>query len=175
MRRLTVLLTITALASLLSAGVAFALTVDCTAGRGCFGTDELDTLNGSAGGDEGSRAYLGAVEDRCPHPDQAPVPHLAAVDDGVVPDHAPLPDRRREPGVGVEDAAVLDVCPGADPDGLRVSPQHGPVPDARVLTEVHVADNERARRDPRGGGELREVVSVREQRAGQIQRRTLPL
>ena len=36
----------------LSAGVAFALTVDCTAGRGCVGTDGPDTLNGSAGGDD---------------------------------------------------------------------------------------------------------------------------
>src|SRR5918998_3164962 len=52
MKRLAVLLTITALASLLSAGVAFALTVDCTEGRGCFGTDEPDTLNGSAGYDD---------------------------------------------------------------------------------------------------------------------------
>ena len=52
MKRLAVLLTITALASLLSAGVAFALTVDCTSGRGCFGTDGPDTLKGSAGYDD---------------------------------------------------------------------------------------------------------------------------
>ena len=52
MKRLAVLLTITALASLLSAGVAFALTVDCIEGRGCLGTDGPDTLNGSAGYDD---------------------------------------------------------------------------------------------------------------------------
>lgn len=52
MKRLTALLTMTASALLLSASVAFALTVDCTAGRGCFGTDEPDTLNGSSGGDD---------------------------------------------------------------------------------------------------------------------------
>ena len=52
MRRLSVLFTMMALALLLSASVAFALTVDCTAGRGCFGTDDPDTLNGSAGGDD---------------------------------------------------------------------------------------------------------------------------
>jgi hypothetical protein len=69
MKRLTVLLTITALASLLSAGVAFALTVDCTAGRGCFGTDEPDTLNGSTGADDmdarqaGDRLYGGDGHD----------------------------------------------------------------------------------------------------------------
>ena len=69
MKRLTVLLTITALVSLLSASVAFALTVDCTAGRGCFGTDEPDTLNGSAGGDDmdarqaGDNLYGGEGQD----------------------------------------------------------------------------------------------------------------
>lgn len=52
MKRLAVLLTITALASLLSAGVAFALTVDCTSGRGCSGTDGPDALNGSSGYDD---------------------------------------------------------------------------------------------------------------------------
>lgn len=69
MRRLAVVLTITALASLLSAGVAFALTVDCTAGRGCPGTDGPDTLNGSAGDDDmdarqaGDRLYGGDSHD----------------------------------------------------------------------------------------------------------------
>src|SRR4028119_1377601 len=108
-----------------------------------------------AGGDDGARAYLRAVEDGGAHPDQAPVTHLAAVDDSVVPDHASLADGRRETGVGMKDAAVLNVRPGADPDGLRVATQHRPVPDARALPEVYLADNERARRDPRGGCELR--------------------
>src|SRR5918998_5184845 len=66
-----------------------------------------------AGGDDGARAYLGAVENGCAHPDQAPVPHLAAVDDGVVPDHAPLADYGGETGVCVQHAAVLDVRPRA--------------------------------------------------------------
>ena len=52
MKQFTVLFTMMALALLLSASVAFALTVDCTAGRGCFGTDDPDTLNGSVGGDD---------------------------------------------------------------------------------------------------------------------------
>jgi hypothetical protein len=30
------------------------------------------------------------------------------VNDGVVPDHAPLADGRRETGVGMKDAAVVD-------------------------------------------------------------------
>ena len=52
MKRLTVLFAMMALALLLSASVAFALTVDCTAERGCFGTDDPDTLNGSVGNDD---------------------------------------------------------------------------------------------------------------------------
>ncbi|HET7271477.1 MAG TPA: hypothetical protein VFI90_10375 [Rubrobacter sp.] len=52
MRRLTLLLTMMALALLLSASVALALAVDCTADRGCFGTDDPDTLNGSVGNDD---------------------------------------------------------------------------------------------------------------------------
>jgi Ca2+-binding RTX toxin-like protein len=52
MRRLTVLLAMMGLALLTSASVAFALTVDCTAGRGCVGTEAPDTLNGSAGSDD---------------------------------------------------------------------------------------------------------------------------
>jgi hypothetical protein len=69
MKRLTLLLTMMALALLLSASVAFALTVDCTSGRGCFGTDDPDTLNGSAGGDDmdarqaGDRLFGGGGHD----------------------------------------------------------------------------------------------------------------
>jgi hypothetical protein len=52
MRRLPLLFATMAMALVLSTGVAIALTVDCTAGRGCVGTDEPDTLNGSAGDDD---------------------------------------------------------------------------------------------------------------------------
>src|SRR3712207_581492 len=95
---------------------------------GSFGRDADDQAAGrelavlrddGAGGDDGAGTYLRAVEDGRAHPDQAPVPDLAAVDDGVVADHAPLAERRRETGVCVEDAAVLDVSPGADHDRLR--------------------------------------------------------
>jgi RTX calcium-binding nonapeptide repeat (4 copies) len=52
MRRLTLLIATMAIALVLSAGAAVALTLDCTAGRGCVGTDEPDTLNGSIGNDD---------------------------------------------------------------------------------------------------------------------------
>ena len=51
MRRLTLLLAAAGTALLLSAGLAFAATYDCTAGRACIGTDESDTLNGSSSWD----------------------------------------------------------------------------------------------------------------------------
>jgi Ca2+-binding RTX toxin-like protein len=51
MKRLTIVLAVVGMMLLLSAGVAFALTVDCTAIRACIGTDDDDTLNGSSGVD----------------------------------------------------------------------------------------------------------------------------
>jgi len=51
MRRLTLLLAAVGTALLLSAGLAFAATYDCFAGRACIGTDGPDTLNGSSGWD----------------------------------------------------------------------------------------------------------------------------
>jgi Ca2+-binding RTX toxin-like protein len=51
MRRLTLLLAAMGTALLLSAGLAFAATYDCTSGRACIGTDGPDTLNGSGGVD----------------------------------------------------------------------------------------------------------------------------
>jgi hypothetical protein len=49
MRRLTLLLATMGMALLLSTGVAFAATFNCTAGRACIGTEAPDTLNGSSG------------------------------------------------------------------------------------------------------------------------------
>jgi hypothetical protein len=52
MRKTVLLLGAMALALLLASGIALAETIDCTAGRGCFGTDDPDTLNGSVGHDD---------------------------------------------------------------------------------------------------------------------------
>lgn len=51
MRRLTLLLVATGTALLLSAGLAFAATYECTSGRACIGTEGPDTLDGSSGVD----------------------------------------------------------------------------------------------------------------------------
>jgi Ca2+-binding RTX toxin-like protein len=52
MRRLTLLLATMGIGLLLIAGVAFADTINCIAGRGCVGTDGPDLLTGSGGGDD---------------------------------------------------------------------------------------------------------------------------
>jgi hypothetical protein len=87
----------------------------------------------SAGGHDGAFAYLRAVEDRGAHPDETAVSDLAAVHNGPVADDAVVSHESRVARVGVQDAAVLDVGAGPDPDRLCVPPQHGPVPDARLL------------------------------------------
>jgi len=100
------------------------------------------------GGDDGAGTYLGAVEDRGAHADEAVILYLASVYDRVVAEYAAVTDDRGVAGVGVQDAAVLDVGPGPYTDGLRVTTQHGPVPYARLLAQVYVPDDEGPRRDP---------------------------
>jgi hypothetical protein len=51
MRRLGLLLATMGMALAVIAGVAFADTFECFAGRACTGTDGPDTLNGSSGDD----------------------------------------------------------------------------------------------------------------------------
>jgi Ca2+-binding RTX toxin-like protein len=58
MKRLSLLLATMGMALLMSAGVAFADTFDCTVGRACTGTNGPDTLKGSAGSD-----YMDARQD----------------------------------------------------------------------------------------------------------------
>src|SRR5688500_19856039 len=87
---------------------------------------------------------------------------LAPVHDRVVAEDASLANDRGVAGVGVEDAAVLDVGPGPDTDGLRVATQHGPVPDARFFTQVDFPDDEGSRCDPGRTCDLRRDVAVRE-------------
>ena len=47
-------------------------------------------------------------------------------------------------GVGdVEDAAVLDIRPLPHPYRVDVAPQYGIEPDARILADLHLADQTR--------------------------------
>jgi hypothetical protein len=105
------------------------------------------------------------------------IPYLAPVHDCLVADDAVIADYRWVTGVGVQHAAVLDVGPGSDTDGLRIAAQHGPVPDARLFTQVDVPDNAGSRRDPGRTCDLREGVAVGKHIAAliQIQRGVLVL
>jgi hypothetical protein len=114
-----------------------------------------------ARGDDGALTDLRAVEDRRAHPYKTIVLDLAPVHDRVVAEDASLADDRRVSGVGVEDAAVLDVGPGPDTDGLRIAAQYGPVPDARFFTQVNVPDNVCSRRDPGRMCDLRGGIPMR--------------
>ena len=67
--------------------------------------------------------------------------------DGPVVDDAIVAHYSRVAGIGVPHAAVLDVGSGADPDLLRVPPQHRPVPDALLLPEMYISDYVPPRRD----------------------------
>ncbi len=101
----------------------------------------------SAGGHDRALTYLCSVEDRGAHTDQATVPDLAPMHDSPVAYDTPLPHYRRIPWVRVQNTTVLDVraCPYTD--RLRVPPQYGPVPDARLLPQVHRPNDVYPRRD----------------------------
>src|SRR5215208_367204 len=134
-------------------------------------------------GDDGARGDyraftdLRAVEDSGAHADEAIVLDLTPVHDCLVADHTPLAHDSRVARVSVEHATVLDVRPRSDTDRLRVTAQHGPIPDARLLPQMNVPDDIGTGRDPRRFWELREDVAVWKQVAVlvQIQRRTLAL
>ena len=108
-------------------------------------------------------AYPRSVQERGAHPDKTLVPDLAPMHDRVVADNTPLAHHRRIPRVRVQNAAVLDVRSRPYPDGLRISPQHSPVPDARLLPQIHRPDEIGSRRYEGGLRDLRPFVSVGEQ------------
>src|SRR5262249_54471942 len=70
------------------------------------------------------------VEQNAAHADEALVCHDAAVQNGTVPHPDARADQRREAGVDMDDAAVLDVGLGADHDAVHVAAHHAAVPHA---------------------------------------------
>src|SRR5262249_27315466 len=84
------------------------------------------------GTDQRPRADAGAVEHDGPHPDQAIVADLAAVEDHPVPDGHAVADARGAALVDVDERQVLEVRALADLDAIRVSAAHRVEPHARV-------------------------------------------
>src|SRR5919199_253551 len=107
--------------------------------------------------------YSGSVEDRGVHPDETSIPHLAPVYDRFMTDHAPLAHHRRVSRVSMQNATVLNVRARPYPDEFRVAPQHGPIPDTGLLSQMHRPDDVGPRRDEGGGSDLRPLVPERKQ------------
>ena len=71
-----------------------------------------------------------------------------------MPDADARADDEREPGVGMQHAAVLQVGALADADAVAVTAQDGGVPDADPVGERHGTDDARAVGDPGSGGDV---------------------
>ncbi len=137
--------------------------LSCPLGRGtdyeAAGGKLASFGNEGAGSHDRALAYLCSVEDRGAHPDQTPVPDLAPMHDSPVAYDTPLAHYRRIPWVRVQDATVLYIRARPYPDGLRITPQYGPVPDARVLPEVHRPNDVGPRRDEGGLSNFRPLIA----------------
>jgi hypothetical protein len=83
--------------------------------------------------------------------------------DRLVTHHAALAHYHRMPWVCVQDATILDVRARPYVYRLRVPPQHGPVPDARLLPQVHRPDNVGPRRGEGGFRNFRSLAAEGEQ------------
>src|SRR6185503_14279475 len=116
----------------------------------------------SAGADQALRADHDAVEDDRAHADEGSVLDDAPVNDRVVADGYPITERRAElPADHVQGGVVLDVRPGADPDGLDVAADHRAEPDARLRADHDVADDGCRLHDERRGVDAGRPTGVR--------------
>src|SRR5690625_3028946 len=97
---------------------------------------------------------------RAPLSTTAPIPIRASssmvqpCSTALCPTETPAPTVTGETGVGMGDAAVLEVGALADGDGLHVSAQHAGVEHAGALAQRHLADQGGVRRRPGGLGHL---------------------
>src|SRR5690606_14762932 len=103
-----------------------------------------------ARGDERPGADAGTVEDGGAHPHEDVVLDGAAVQDRPVADGDAGAHVDGEPGIGVDHDVVLEVAPRTDPDGVAVGAQDGAVPDAHLLAELDIGDEDDPRRGPGG-------------------------
>ena len=66
-------------------------------------------------------------------------------------------DEQRPFPVGdVQAAAILDVGPGADADPVHVAAEDAVEPDAGIVADVHVAEDQRAVGDEHAAAQLRD-------------------
>jgi hypothetical protein len=96
------------------------------------------------------RPDVHAVEENAAHPDQTIILDGAAVQDRAMSHPDPGADGTGKPLVHVDDGAVLDVGPFANDDRRHVTPEHRRVPDARLLAEGDVAEDDGGGRNEGG-------------------------
>ena len=93
-----------------------------------------------------------AVQHGRTHADETAILDGAGVDDGRVPDgHVIAEDAGKGHAVHMQDRAVLDIRPRADPDEIGVAAQHAVEPDARPCPDLDIAHDHRRRRHPGAG------------------------
>src|SRR5208282_1310738 len=130
---------------------------DDQAAGGDFGTFEEERT----GGYDAAGADVHAVQDDRAHADQAARLDGAAVEcDGVADSDVVAEDEGVLVAHDVEDAAVLNVGASADTDVVDVATNHGAGPDARVLADNHVADDDGGGVNIGGCGDLRALAAV---------------
>ncbi len=79
------------------------------------------------------------------HPDEAVVPHRAAVDEGAVAYRDIFAQNDLPAGVAVEHGVVLHVAVFSQHQRALVGPQYSPVPDVHAPAQRHVAQYRRIR------------------------------
>ena len=80
------------------------------------------------------------------HPDEAVVPHRAAVDEGAVAYGDVFAQNDLPAGVAVEHGVVLHIAVFAQHQRALIGPQYSPVPDVHAPAQCHVAQHRRIRR-----------------------------
>src|SRR5690606_25971087 len=105
------------------------------------GRDLLAFRNQSVCSDKALLANHSTVEDNGANADQAATADLAPVQHDHVADGAIRTDNHWEAWIGMEHAAVLDIRARADLNWLVIPADHRIEPDAHILAEVNIANN----------------------------------
>jgi len=88
----------------------------------------------TAGGKETARLEHGPVHDDGTHADQTEILNLATMQDNTVANRNPIADDAWSNAMtGMEDAMILDVGTGANPDIMHIAAKHGLEPDAGII------------------------------------------
>jgi hypothetical protein len=87
------------------------------------------------------------VQKDCSHADQALVLDDAAVEDDPVPHRDPAADDAGDAWIGVDHRDILDVRLVANLDPVGVAPEDGVVPDARVVPQMDMTEDDGTRGD----------------------------